>query len=444
MHRRTIALWFKTSTANKPILQYGANGTATLFKLSLNSAGAAVLDLGGTSITSSSTGHADGNWHHLAVAIPANGNTGDAKIYVDGTATAGSGSTAINTDNNNDLKIGTDGSAYFNGQIDDLRFYGAELNSTVIGKLYGNGNGDFNRLKVVSAGTVTVTANQPGNGTYAVAPALTSTITIGKSDQTIAFNPISDKSVGDFNFSPTAVASSGLPVTFTSSDSLVAEVLGTVPNQTIKIRAAGTATITASQAGNGSFNPAPSVTQTVTVGHFNLQANSFPGIRLWVDGNNVDGDTTADNLSNGSLVTQWIDQSGNTNHPGASTNKPTYTASGLNGKAVLTFTQAQSLDITGDSGIRVIAAVLKQDASQTAATKPFGGDQTLTSSHRSLHLGRWTPEYLLQASGWLYGRCHRVPTPSMSMEPIKVRAPVPSLLLLSIRWVMIFPAPLQK
>ena len=54
--RRTIALWFKTSTANKPILQYGANGTATLFKLSLNSAGAAVLDLGGTTITSSSTG----------------------------------------------------------------------------------------------------------------------------------------------------------------------------------------------------------------------------------------------------------------------------------------------------------------------------------------------------------------------------------------------------
>ena len=385
--RRTIALWFKTSTANKPILQYGASGTATLFKLSLNSAGAAVLDLGGTSITSSSTGHADGNWHHLAVAIPANGNTGNTKIYVDGTATSGSGSTAINTDNNNDLKIGTDGSNYFNGQIDDLRFYGAELNSTVIGKLYGNGNGDFNRLKVVSAGTVTVTANQPGNDTYAIAPALTSTITIGKSDQTIAFNPISDKSVGDFNFSPTAVASSALPVTFTSSDSLVAEVLGTVPNQTIKIRAAGTATITASQAGNESFNPAPSVTQTVTVGHFNLQANSFPGIKLWVDANNVDGDTTADNLTDGSSVTQWIDQSGNTNHPGASSNKPTYTVSGLNGKGVLAFTQAQSMNITGDSDIRVIAAVLKQDASQTAASKPFGGDQTLTSSTQKFTLG---------------------------------------------------------
>ena len=265
-----------------------------------------------------------------------------------------------------DLLISTDKSTIF-------AFYGAELNSTLISQLYGGGNGDFNRLEVITAGTVTVTANQPGNSTYAIAPAITSTITIGKSDQTIAFNPISDKSVGDFDFSPTAVASSGLPVTFTSSNSLVADILGTVPNQTIKIRAAGTATITANQAGNGSFNPAPGVTQTVTVGHFNLQANSFPGIRLWVDGNNVDGNTTtADNLSNGSLVTQWIDQSGNTNHPGASTNKPTYTASGLNGKGVLTFTQAQSMNIVGDSGIRLIAAVLKQDSSQTAATKPFG------------------------------------------------------------------------
>ena len=43
---RTVALWFKTSTANKPLLQYGAAGTGTLFKVSLNSSGAAVVDLG--------------------------------------------------------------------------------------------------------------------------------------------------------------------------------------------------------------------------------------------------------------------------------------------------------------------------------------------------------------------------------------------------------------
>ena len=97
-----------------------------------------------------------------------------------------------------------------------------------------------------------------------------------------------DKSVGDFNFIPTAVASSGLDVSFTSSDSLVAEVQS--DGRTIKVRAAGTATITANQAGDSAYNAAPAVTQTLTVGYFNLQANSLPGIRLWLDANNIDGD----------------------------------------------------------------------------------------------------------------------------------------------------------
>ena len=80
-------LWFKTSTANKPLLQYGASGTGSLFKLSLNSSGAAVLDLGSATITSSTTGLADGNWHHIAASFPSAANSGAAKLYVDGTGT---------------------------------------------------------------------------------------------------------------------------------------------------------------------------------------------------------------------------------------------------------------------------------------------------------------------------------------------------------------------
>ena len=78
---------------------------------------------------------------------------------------------------------------------------------------------------------------------------------------------------------PLAVASSGLPVTFSSSDSLIAQIQGTAPNQTIKIRAAGTATITASQIGNGAYNTAPSVTQTVTVGYFNSTARFLTRVK---------------------------------------------------------------------------------------------------------------------------------------------------------------------
>ena len=65
---------------------------------------------------------------------------------------------------------------------------------------------------------------------------------------------IPSKSVGDFNFIPTAVASSGMDVTFTSSDSLVAQVQS--DGRTIKVRAAGTATITANQAGDTAYNAA--------------------------------------------------------------------------------------------------------------------------------------------------------------------------------------------
>ncbi|MDB3959157.1 hypothetical protein N9408_09640, partial [Opitutales bacterium] len=239
-NRRTIALWFKTSTVNKPILQYGTAGTGTLFKLALNSSGAVVLDLGGTTITSSTTGLANGTWHHLAATLPADGKMEDARLYIDNTSNqVSSNTTAVNTATSSNLIIGRDGvsgSAYFNGQIDDVRFYAAELNATLVSRLYGNGNGDFNRLKINTAGTVTITANQPGDNTsYAPTPSVSLTTAFDKSNQSISFGSIDDKSVGDFDFIPMAVASSGLPVSFSSSDSLIAEVQP--DGQTIKVRA---------------------------------------------------------------------------------------------------------------------------------------------------------------------------------------------------------------
>ncbi len=304
--RRTLSLWFKTSTANKPILQYGASGTGTLFKVSINGSGAAVVDLGGVSITGGSS-LANGAWHHLAVSVPESGNSGGVKLYVDGSATNGSGTTAVNTSNANDLKIGTDGSAYFNGQLDDIRLYQAELNSTMITKVYGGGTGDFNRLQLKAAGSFTVTASQAGNGTYAVAPDVTETLNVGKLNQTIAFSPITDKSIGDFDFDPGAIASSSLPVTYTSSAPLIASVEGTTAgSQKIKVRAAGQVTITASQAGDTAYNAASDANQTFTVGYYNLFADSLPGLKLWLDGNSVDSDhSAADTIADGTEIGSW-------------------------------------------------------------------------------------------------------------------------------------------
>ncbi|SVD86910.1 uncharacterized protein METZ01_LOCUS439764, partial [marine metagenome] len=81
--RRTFSGWFKTSTANKPLISYGAAGTGTLFEVSITSGGAAKVDFGGASITGGSS-LANGAWHHIAVTVPEGGNSGSAKLYVDG------------------------------------------------------------------------------------------------------------------------------------------------------------------------------------------------------------------------------------------------------------------------------------------------------------------------------------------------------------------------
>ena len=390
-NRRTLSLWFKTSTANKPLIQYGSAGTGTLFKVSLNGSGAAVVDLGGVSITGG-TGLANNAWHHLAVTVPHNGNSGGVKLYVDGTASNGSGTTAVNTSASNDLKIGTDGSAYFTGQLDDVRLYNAELNATMISKVYGGGTGDFNRLQLKASGSFTVTASQAGDGSYAAAPDVTETLNIGKLNQTIAFSPITDKSIGDFDFDPGASASSGLAVSYVSSAPLIASVEGTTAgSQKIKVRGAGSVTITASQAGDSAYNAAPDANQTFTVGYFNLFANSLPGLKLWLDGNSVDSDhATVDNIANGTAIGSWKDRSSSTNHAvqGTVSNRPTYVANGLNGKGVLSYTAGQSSDVTGDSSIRTIVTVLRQATAQTAATKPFGGNLFATTSAGKFGLQR--------------------------------------------------------
>jgi hypothetical protein len=107
-------------------------------------------------------------------------------------------------------------------------------------------------------------------GTYAVvATVSTDTYTgtasgnlvIAKADQTITFGALAAKSSTDAAFALTGTASSSLPVAYVSSNLAVATVSGS----TVTIVGAGTTTITASQAGNGNYNLAPTVPQTLTV-----------------------------------------------------------------------------------------------------------------------------------------------------------------------------------
>ena len=79
--------------------------------------------------------------------------------------------------------------------------------------------------------------------------------------QTITFGALSAKTYGDASFTLGATSSSGLTVSYASSNTAVATVSG----NTVTIVGAGSTNITASQAGNGSFTAASNVVQGLTV-----------------------------------------------------------------------------------------------------------------------------------------------------------------------------------
>lgn len=81
------------------------------------------------------------------------------------------------------------------------------------------------------------------------------------SNQSITFSPLPNVMIGSSPFTLSASASSGLAVSYTSSNTNVA----TISNNVVSIVGVGTTQITASQAGNANYNPASSVTQSLTV-----------------------------------------------------------------------------------------------------------------------------------------------------------------------------------
>ena len=116
------------------------------------------------------------------------------------------------------------------------------------------------KIVILGAGTVTITATQAGNSNY-LAASVNQVLTIGKASQTITFLPLSLKSFADPDFDPGATASSGLAVSYSSSNPAIAAIA----NGKVDLFAGGTVTITASQVGNSNYNPAPNVSQVLTI-----------------------------------------------------------------------------------------------------------------------------------------------------------------------------------
>lgn len=110
-----------------------------------------------------------------------------------------------------------------------------------------------------------------------------------KRNQTITFDTLTDKTFNDAAFALNASASSGLPVSFTAAGNC------TVSGNTVTLTGAGRCTITASQAGNGSYNPAPDIQQTFSIAKAN-QTITFGPLSDKIFGD-ADFDVSANNSS---------------------------------------------------------------------------------------------------------------------------------------------------
>jgi type II secretory pathway pseudopilin PulG len=115
----------------------------------------------------------------------------------------------------------------------------------------------------VGVGTCSLDANQAGNGNYNAAIQVVQSLTVAKGAQTVTFTSTApaNASVGGTTYTPTATSTSRLPVTITSGTTSTCTVSGGV----VTFVGVGTCSLDANQAGNGNYNAAIQVVQSLTV-----------------------------------------------------------------------------------------------------------------------------------------------------------------------------------
>jgi len=116
-------------------------------------------------------------------------------------------------------------------------------------------------VTLVGVGTTTITAGQAGNDIFNAATNVLRDLIVNKGNQTITFAALPSKTLGDTPFTLSATSSSGLAISYTSSNTSLATISG----NTVTLVAVGSVTIHANQAGNANYNAATQVSQTFCV-----------------------------------------------------------------------------------------------------------------------------------------------------------------------------------
>jgi M6 family metalloprotease-like protein len=133
--------------------------------------------------------------------------------------------------------------------------------ATPLGSIALNGSGAAAYTTgALAAGAHSITASYSGGGNCGSATASAVSVTVNKTQQTIAFKALSSPvTYGAGPLALSATASSGLPVTFSTTGP------ATVNGNTLTITGVGSVAVTANQSGNGNYTAASPVSQTIAV-----------------------------------------------------------------------------------------------------------------------------------------------------------------------------------
>jgi MBG domain/Calx-beta domain len=141
----------------------------------------------------------------------------------------------------------------------------ASSNLAVSLSALGNCTLNGNQVHLTGAGQCEITASQDGDANTNAAAPVARTFSIGKADQQITFDALTNKTVSDADFGISATASSNLTVSFAAAGNC------TVNGTQVHLTGAGACTITASQDGDANTNAAAPVARAFSIGKADQQ-----------------------------------------------------------------------------------------------------------------------------------------------------------------------------
>lgn len=133
---------------------------------------------------------------------------------------------------------------------------GSSIGSAVLDQ---NGQATFT-TSTLGVGSHSITASYEGDSKAAPSVSAPLVQVVNKANQAIHFGPLADRTFGDADFTVSATASSGLPVTFS-----IFSGPATISGNSVHLTGAGAVTVRASQAGDSNYNAAADVDQSFTV-----------------------------------------------------------------------------------------------------------------------------------------------------------------------------------